>query len=599
MTSNTLRSLVITLCLTAMVACGPSMSGDPYERRGAAQARLDDALNDYRAGADRATVLGELRSAVEADPEWSVARAAYGNALYAAGDVKAADTQLAWANSQDPNNPLYKYQLGVVRMEQGRYSEAAGFLGEAYRLQPDNADYASALLLAYVQTGRWDRAVQLWGDGAMRQAPKDEQVAIGILLKAVLDREDEAVADAVRARKEFPKNAVFPYLQGLIYEGQTRLEDAIKAYEDAATMQPEDFSIRRLLTVLYLQAGYYRRAEVMIRQYLESPKLKTQVGEEERVQSTFELADAQYQGAKYRLSKRTYGQYRALLTESQSRIGRRLQAKAVGIDPVAHLANGVIDERQGQYPSAITEYRLAIKADPGFLMAYERLGQTLVLQSELSDLKDRRKILEEARDVLEQALEIKRDNPNVYFLLGGVTYQIALLEHGQFRRGLLREALFLFGQAEPGLTDKYAVHIYQGKISDTLEEYAQAAKYYGQAAALRPDQPDVRMLLGHTNLKLKKYPDAVTEFSVALTRGADARDAHMGLALAYERQNLPELADAEFDRADRAASAAAAPSTPVASSAAPVAATEAARAPAGTAPVGVAPAPTTAPPEDG
>ena len=106
MTTFRVQHMLQVLLAVAMAACSASMSGDPYERRGASQARLDEALNDYRAGADRSTVLAALRSAVEADPEWSVARAAYGNALHASGDLNAADVQLSWANSQDPTNPL-------------------------------------------------------------------------------------------------------------------------------------------------------------------------------------------------------------------------------------------------------------------------------------------------------------------------------------------------------------------------------------------------------------------------------------------------------------------------------------------------------------
>src|SRR5690606_7263681 len=65
--------------------------------------------------------------------------------------------------------------------------------------------------------------------------------------------------------------------------------------------------------------------------------------------------------------------------------------------------------------------------------------------------------------------------------------------------------------------------------------------------------PEVHMLIGHANIKLRAYPEAVSAYTKAAEHGADPRDVSLGIALAYEGQSNVEAADMWEDRAARAA----------------------------------------------
>lgn len=544
---------VLVALLAAPILRPQAAWADQVTRGDAARKQLQKAAEALRAGKSAEDVLAAFRSVVEIDPNLAEGRAGYGAALFALEQYSEADVQFTWAVSLAPSNPEYKHALGVTKLQLGQSSQAVGFLSEASRLAPKNDDYRFGLLLGYIQVGRWDRAIEMWKSGALKSADTAEKTAVTIVLKAIEDNEDEALALAVLAARKFTDEPVFPFLVGLIYEGQGRQEDAIRAYEDAIKQFPDSYDLHRILVIMYLESGYYRKAEQLIKRYLKDPQLRVKVPTEDKVQGVYEIANAQYQTGNYKVSKRSYGQYRKLFEKYREKMGRTDEPSTIGVDALAHFANGIIEERKGQFPRAVTEYELAIKGDPNFLLAYERLGQSFLLQSELTDLKERPPLLRKAKEILEVALELKRDNPAVYLLLGNATYQLALIEEGQFRQGLLREALFLFGQADLGLRDKYAVRIFQAKISDTLGEYRQALKYYEDALKFRARDADVHMLVGHSNIKLRQYPQAVTGFQKSVEFGGDQRDAALGIALAYERMAQPEVADEWYERADQAA----------------------------------------------
>lgn len=541
---NLIRRLWTAGLLLLLAGCGTLFLGnDPRAIRDASREALSVAMATAQAGGERAEILSRLRQAVSIDPHWALARAAYGNALYAMKNYRQALVQFKWAVNEAPENPEYKHAIGLVLLRQQKPVEALGFLVEARRLAPNNKLYRDTLLLDYIQIGRWDRAIQLWDTGAMADAPPEDRMAVEIILLAIQDRYDDAANMARRAGAKFSDDPLFPFLEGVIWEGLDRPTEAIHAYERAAARDPGSYDLRRLLTELYLRNGDYLRAERTIRRYLRSRTMRRKVTLPEKVTSWYEMANAQYQTGRYRLARRAYRRYRKYLRAFKKRSGRRLRAKGLSSDATAHFANGVIEEKKGQYPRAVSEYLRAIRGDSRFVMAYERLGQAYLLQAALSPLKKRLPLLKKAKASLEKAISIKRDLPNTYMLLGNATYQLALLEKERFRKGLLREALFLFGQAESGLRDKYTVRVFQGKISDTLEEYAQALKYYTDALKYRSKDSAVQMLIGHIQLKLKRYKAAIQMFQKARKAGANRADSAAGMALAYERLKMYDKAD--------------------------------------------------------
>lgn len=190
---------------------------------------------------------------------------------------------------QTPDQPELYYRLGNALLDMGRFQDAYSAYQQAVTLKPDYADAYSNLGLTLRKLGNLKAAAGAYAS-ALDLKPDDvttltnlavvaqlledgEQVAWCLERLATLRPEDNAVvegyADALYGLGR-PAEALQHYLilaernagrprnlfqAGLCYFDLGRFAEAAATWETALTLDPENESIHRNLTVAWLEAG--------------------------------------------------------------------------------------------------------------------------------------------------------------------------------------------------------------------------------------------------------------------------------------------------------------------------------------------------------
>jgi Flp pilus assembly protein TadD len=129
--------------------------------------------------------IGELRAAMELDPEDPQIAYELGVAYALAGDKDAAADALADSVRLDPEDGWARTVFGLVLLEGGRLEEAAGELMSGARIADHDVDAQLAAALAAAATGRDDVAYEMVERG--RQGASENDLGF---LEAVEDRLD-------------------------------------------------------------------------------------------------------------------------------------------------------------------------------------------------------------------------------------------------------------------------------------------------------------------------------------------------------------------------------------------------------------------------
>jgi adenylate cyclase len=165
------------------------------------------------AGTERA--IEALRSALERDPEFSLARAWLGRAYvsyaynYGAGEAWA-DSAVAMARqavAEQPDLPDAHTALGTALITHGRFSEGEAALERAIELNPNDWAAMANLGLAYGVRGRQDEAIRLTRQ-SLRRDPARSFVSYsnmaGYLAQLGLwDRAEEVIQRSLQLRPDY------------------------------------------------------------------------------------------------------------------------------------------------------------------------------------------------------------------------------------------------------------------------------------------------------------------------------------------------------------------------------------------------------------
>ncbi|MBY0375549.1 MAG: tetratricopeptide repeat protein, partial [Bryobacteraceae bacterium] len=220
------------------VASGVGAAPDAY----GAYLKGRGLLARYDVPANLEQAIRELERAVMLDPKFALAHAALAEACWrksrAAGDAKLAGEAIAHgqrAVELDPELPTARTTLAAIYTMSGRESEAIRELERAQQLAPGSAEATRELARVYTQLGRMNEA-------------------------------EAAYRKAIAAR---PTDWYGFLLLGLhYYQNLERYDDAIKAFEQARQLTPDNELIYRNLGVVYLLQGKYDRSVEELRQSL-------------------------------------------------------------------------------------------------------------------------------------------------------------------------------------------------------------------------------------------------------------------------------------------------------------------------------------------
>jgi tetratricopeptide (TPR) repeat protein len=215
-----------------------------------------DETTEIRTQLTRSLVQLEKSVAKQRDESVSAIRALallpVGEKQYRVKDIDGALDTYKRALEMDDNNATIHYRLGYVYTQNGRLSEGLAHLTRALSIDPDFAPALAAL--GYARR----RMAEKLPEGAERERQLDE--AENMLLKAL-----SASPKAVDEDGE----SWWGVLGGL-YRRRGRVEQAIKAYENAAVITPYSSYPVNNLALLYLQD---KGREAMLEAYRRSERL--------------------------------------------------------------------------------------------------------------------------------------------------------------------------------------------------------------------------------------------------------------------------------------------------------------------------------------
>jgi tetratricopeptide (TPR) repeat protein len=167
------------------------------------------------------------------------------------------------------NNPHYPFHLGDVLMKKyGDFKQAHFYLQKAYRLNPDNHQYASQYANCSQILGRFDEALGVY-DQMIRSRPKapDGYTLKGhCLLK--MKKYAEAVQSYSEARAIRPLDFASARNLALAHAELKDFESAIVQNEYALRIQPKDVDTLYVLQSLYRGQGRFEEAHSAVTEIL-------------------------------------------------------------------------------------------------------------------------------------------------------------------------------------------------------------------------------------------------------------------------------------------------------------------------------------------
>ena len=207
---------------------------------------------------DRAEAIRLFKAAIALEPEFAVAHAHLGYALWASRSMKPPETEDAkrafesarasaeHAVSLDPNEPMAHFALGRVHMFAGNADMAIGEMQSAVAINPNLAQAHYGLGIAYLFcNGDAKKAIPHF-DNALRLSPRSPRRWLPLMLKGealnLLGRHDEAIPYC-RQASQFPNTGFLPHMhlaQVLAEAGHAN--EAKAAVEKAIQVEPA-FSI--------------------------------------------------------------------------------------------------------------------------------------------------------------------------------------------------------------------------------------------------------------------------------------------------------------------------------------------------------------------
>lgn len=115
--------------------------------------------------------------------------------------------------------------------------------------------------------------------------------------------------------------------------------------------------------------------------------------------------------------------------------------------------------------------------------------------------------------------------------------------------GYWRNSVTLFEHAAAVTKDNYRAQFNLGKAFSDMGQIDEAAKYYSQAAQIKPAWPEARHNLGVALFKLGRLAEAIEEYEAAIKLNPAMAQTHSNLGVAFQMQGRSGEAVAHFTKA--------------------------------------------------
>src|SRR5690606_35760975 len=184
---------------------------------------------------EAAKVLEPANAAAQKDPDLALT---LGGAYLAAGHADRALAAFRSAVKRRPDDLGARYQLGQALLALNKPDEAIRTLRDAFEVDPTREDVGLALARVLGERGRLKEASAVF-DKMLAGAPTISVRARAGRFFALHGLHAQAVAQGQAIRAASPRHPVGLFLQGEELLAAGTLEEAPRAYREAARMEPE------------------------------------------------------------------------------------------------------------------------------------------------------------------------------------------------------------------------------------------------------------------------------------------------------------------------------------------------------------------------
>jgi Flp pilus assembly protein TadD/MFS family permease len=196
-----------------------------------------------------------------------------------------------------------------------------------------------------------------------------------------------------------------------------------------------------------------------------------------------------------------------------------------------HLHRGQAYHLQGDFASALREYREAQRLTPDDYLVLSNLALTLHNSGDFAA----------AAGPAQRCVELRPTVSGGHLLLGKTLMQLG---RGEEALAALRRAIEL----DPRSAE---AHREAAFAEARARRFDRAAGHFEQLVHLRPADAQARIWLGNALTEVGRLEEAVASYRAALASGAASADAHYGLGVALQRLGQPAAAADAFREALR------------------------------------------------
>ena len=407
-------------------------------------------------------------------------------------DAAGATESLQSALTNDPDNAVAHYQLGIAFDQQHNESRAESEWREAVRLRPDLTDAQRALAALALRRGDVDGLIAT----AQQIIAAQPYSADGYLLKGIAEIARQKYADAQQdaqlAMQKAPQSPA-PYVQmGNINLAQRRFAEAEKYYQGALDKDPNSADgLSGFMNSCFAQKQFDRALAAANAQIAKSPN-----------NSNFYdlLGTALFNGKKD-------------LPGAEAALRKAVDLDKNNLDAVEKL--GKVQVQEGTADQAIALYQQSIHDNPQDVRLY-------ILTGELYESK---KDWDHAKTFYQQALTIQPDHPlasnNLAYVIleqgGNVDVALAMAQTARrgmpdspnaadtlgwayYQKGVYQSAISQFQEAlrlgeRRGVADDATIHYHLGLAYGKTNQIPLARQQLEKALKLSPNDPDARKAL--------------------------------------------------------------------------------------------------------
>ncbi len=210
-------------------------------------------------------LMGQLDTAAfiykqVASEDPSRARAHWSLARYylSRGDIARANTHLEQTVKLWPKHLGSRYNLAVLRVQEGALPEAAKWLAECYKINRADPGVLEQLGLLFEKKGSLNEAVRYWQKALA--ISKDSVIAkekIAFYLVQSIDsliesnQYEKALSQVESNSKALEKEPKLLYRRGVIYRNLGKYDLAVRDLKKYRTLVPEDSGVMRELGICY------------------------------------------------------------------------------------------------------------------------------------------------------------------------------------------------------------------------------------------------------------------------------------------------------------------------------------------------------------